>query len=75
MYEYIGCAGLQSCASALVELIRGNSLDTAEKIEIEDIINFLEGIPEQKYECAEIARDTLRKAIQSYKNPGLDVIN
>jgi NifU-like protein involved in Fe-S cluster formation len=75
MYEYIGCAGLQSCASALSEMIRGKSLDIAEKIEIEDIIEFLEGIPKKKYECAEIARDTLRKAIQNYKNPALKVIN
>jgi nitrogen fixation NifU-like protein len=75
MYEYIGCAGLQSCASALTEMIRGKSLETAEKIEIEEIIEFLEGIPKQKYECAEIARDTLRKAIHSYNNPSLKVIN
>jgi NifU-like protein involved in Fe-S cluster formation len=75
MFEYIGCAGLQSCASAIIELIRGKSIDYASKIEIDDIITFLEGIPKQKYECAEIARDTLRKAINSHQNAGLNVIN
>jgi len=74
MYEYVGCAGLQSCASALSEMIKGKSLEDAERIEVEDIINFLEGIPEKKYECAEIARDTLRKIIQNRKNPALKVL-
>ena len=75
MYEYIGCAGVQSCASAIIEIMRGMSLDSANKIEVADIINFLEGIPPEKYECAEIARDTLRKTIHSYRNTGLHVIN
>lgn len=75
MYEYIGCAGVQSCASAIIEIMRGMSLESANKIEVADIINFLEGIPEQKYECAEIARDTLRKTIQRYRNADLHVIN
>jgi len=26
MYEYIGCAGIQSCASAIIEIMRGMSL-------------------------------------------------
>ena len=75
MYEYIGCAGLQSCASALTEMIRGKTMDVALKTDITEIISYLEGIPRQKYECAEIARDTLRKAIHNYKNPTLKVIN
>jgi NifU-like protein involved in Fe-S cluster formation len=74
MYEYIGCAGLQSCASALSEMIKGRTLEEAARIEIEDIISFLEGIPEKKYECAEIARDTLRKIIHNWKNPTLKVL-
>lgn len=74
MFEYIGCAGLQSCASAIIELIRNRSLDDAVKIEVQHIVDYLEGIPRQKYECAEIARDTLRKAINSYRNAGLNVI-
>jgi NifU-like protein len=74
MYEYIGCAGLQSCASALSEMIKGKTLEEAERFEIEDIINFLEGIPQKKYECAEIARDTLRKIIRNWKNLALKVL-
>jgi NifU-like protein involved in Fe-S cluster formation len=66
-YEYIGCAGLQSCASALCEMIKEKTLSEAQKIEVDDIIQYLEGIPHQKYECAMISRDTLRKAIDKWK--------
>ena len=74
LYEYIGCAGLQSCASALTTMIKGKSLEEAAKIETNDIIDYLEGIPPQKYECAEIARDTLRKALHNWKNASLKVL-
>lgn len=74
MYEYIGCTGLQSCASALTEMIKGKSINQANEINIEEIIAYLEGIPQEKYECAEIARDTLRKAIHNWKNPALKLL-
>jgi NifU-like protein involved in Fe-S cluster formation len=67
-YEYVGCAGLQACASALTEMIKGQTLDKAYAVEIEDIISYLGGIPPQKYECAEISRDTLRKAITNWQH-------
>jgi nitrogen fixation NifU-like protein len=74
MFEYIGCAGLQSCASALTELTKNKTLEEAEQIDIKEIIEYLNGIPEQKHECAEIARDTLYKAINNWRNPELKVL-
>ena len=73
-YEYIGCAGLQSCASALTQMIKGKTFAEAKQIEVKHIINYLEGIPPQKYECAEIARDTLYQAIEKCENPGLSFV-
>ena len=67
MYEYIGCAGLQACASALTEIIKQKKIETLLSLEISEIIEYLENIPESKYECAEIARNTLIKAINEYK--------
>jgi len=74
LYEYIGCAGLQSCASALTEMIKNKNLEDALKISVEDIINYLEGIPRQKYECAEIAYNALQLGIQNWRNLELRVI-
>ena len=69
-YEYIGCAGLQACASALTEMVKGKTLSNVKEYDVDDIITYLEGIPKQKYECAEISRDTLRKALDKWqKNP------
>jgi NifU-like protein involved in Fe-S cluster formation len=67
MYEYIGCAGLQSCASAMTEMIKQKSIDSLSNFVADDIVNYLGGIPESKYECAEIARNTLILAIDDYK--------
>lgn len=68
MYEYIGCAGLQACASAMTEIIKQKSIDSLLEFEANDIIKYLGGIPKSKYECAEIARNTLYSAIKEYKN-------
>jgi len=65
-FEYLGCAGLQSTGSALTEMIRQMNITEAKEIEASDIINYLGSIPRAKYECAEIARDALRKAINQF---------
>jgi len=67
-YNYTGCAGLQTCGSAITEMIRGMAIDDAVKIDVQNIIDYVEGYPEQKIDCAELARDTVRKAIDIYKN-------
>ena len=66
-FEYLGCAGLQSTGSALTEMIQQLPINKAKEIEASDIINYLGGIPKAKYECAEIARDALRKAIEQFR--------
>jgi NifU-like protein involved in Fe-S cluster formation len=65
-YEYIGCTGLQVAASALTEIIRGMSLVEASMISFEDILNYLEGVPQLKYECINLALNTLREGIKPY---------
>ncbi len=67
MYEYIGCAGLQACASAMTEIIKQKNIDSLLNFKASDIIKYLGGIPKSKYECAEIARNTLYSAINEYK--------
>ena len=67
-YELTGCAGLQACASGLTSIVEGLTLDEARQIDVEQIIAFLGGLPQAKMDCAELARDTLRKAIQEVEN-------
>ena len=68
-YELTGCAGLQACASGLTTMLEGLTLDEAEGIEVEAIIEFLGGLPEAKRDCAELARDTLRKVVAETRRP------
>jgi nitrogen fixation NifU-like protein len=65
-YDYIGCAGLQAAASALTEMIIGISLRSAQKIESQDILTYLGGLPEQKHECAQLASNTLKKGLETF---------
>lgn len=65
-YDYTGCAGLQTCGSAITEMIKGMNIDEAVKIDVQDIIDYVEGYPQKKIDCAELARDTVRKAIKIY---------
>jgi NifU-like protein involved in Fe-S cluster formation len=69
-YELTGCAGLQACASGMASMVEGLTLDEARRIDTEEIIAFLGGLPEAKLDCAELARDTLRKAIDEVEQDG-----
>jgi len=66
-FQAIGCAGAFSSGSALMEMVKGKTLEEAEKITEEDVINFLGGIPKQKFHCACLAKRTLQRAIDKYR--------
>jgi nitrogen fixation NifU-like protein len=66
-FRAIGCAGAFASGSALMEMIRGKTLEQAEKMDEEDIIDHLGSIPKQKIHCACLAKRTLRKAIEHYR--------
>lgn len=67
-FRAIGCPGAFASGSALTEMIKGKTLEQAEKIGSEDVINHLGGIPEAKVHCACLAERTLEKAIQQYRD-------
>lgn len=67
-FQYAGCSGLQASASGMCELAIGTRIDNAKAIDVHDIIGYLDAIPKNKYECAEAARDTLRKALDEYRS-------
>jgi NifU-like protein involved in Fe-S cluster formation len=66
-YQFVGCSGLQASASALTEMIIGRPVEEIENIAMKDIVGWLEGIPENKYECAESASITLHKALKEWR--------
>jgi NifU-like protein involved in Fe-S cluster formation len=67
-FQAIGCAGAFSSGSALTEMIKGKTIEQAEKIEEEDVIDWLGGIPGQKIHCTCLAKKTLKFALNEYKD-------
>ncbi|MEA1998519.1 MAG: iron-sulfur cluster assembly scaffold protein [Euryarchaeota archaeon] len=66
-FQAIGCAGAFSSGSALSEMIIGMTLEEAEGIDEDKIIDYLGGIPKQKVHCTCLSKRTLQKAIKDYK--------
>lgn len=65
-FQAIGCAGAFSSGSALMEMVKGKTLEEAQKFTEEDIIGFLGGLPKQKFHCTCLANRTLKMALRKY---------
>ncbi len=62
-----GCAANIATGSAVTEMIKGKTLDEAEKLSIKEVSDSLGGLPALKMHCAVLAHKTLRKAIREYR--------
>ena len=65
-FQAIGCAGSYTAGSALMEMIRGETLEEARKISAEAIVKHLGSIPAPKFHCTCLAKKTLEQAIDQY---------
>lgn len=66
-WKTYGCASAIASTSALSELIKGKTLDDAQKITASDIADYLGGLPEKKFHCSVLGHDALKKAIENYR--------
>ncbi|OPL18807.1 MAG: hypothetical protein AVO35_12890 [Candidatus Aegiribacteria sp. MLS_C] len=62
-----GCAGAIAAASALTELARGRTLEEALTITNDQIIEYLGGMPEEKYHCSVMGHEALEGAIGDFR--------
>lgn len=61
-----GCGPSLVCGSMITQLVKGKYINEAGGITAEKVLDALGGLPEADQHCAQLAEDTLQKAITTY---------
>ncbi len=67
-FQTFGCAAAIASSSMTTEIAKGKTLEVAEKLTMNDVINELGELPKIKMHCSSMAIQGLRKAIENYEN-------
>ena len=63
-YSQDGCLHANACANTVGELAENKTIEEAWKISAQDIINFLETLPEHEHHCADFAISAFQMALK-----------
>jgi nitrogen fixation NifU-like protein len=67
-FQYLGCPASAACGSILTQITKGKTLREAENITEEEVIEKLDGLPDDECHCVTFVLTTLRNAIKKYEN-------
>ena len=66
-FDTNGCINTNACANTVSHLAEGRTIDEAWGITPENVIEFLETLPEENYHCAELAVGAFYRALVNYQ--------
>jgi len=65
-FRTFGCVAAIATGSMFTELVRGKTLEEAERISSDMVAEALEGLPSKKMHCSNMGADALKAAIEDY---------
>jgi nitrogen fixation NifU-like protein len=69
-FRTFGCAAAIATSSMATEMVKGKTLEEAERITNRTVAEALDGLPPVKMHCSNLAADALHEAIKSYRQGG-----
>jgi len=64
-FKAFGCGACIASSSAMTEMVKGKSINSALKISRKDISKYLGGLPPQKNICSNFSIEVLKKALKT----------
>lgn len=68
-FQAFGCQTALAVASMATELLKGKSVQEAEKMAVDDLTGDLGALPPMKIHCGEMVQDALRQALEGNPSP------
>ncbi|NLW92830.1 MAG: Fe-S cluster assembly scaffold protein NifU [Syntrophomonadaceae bacterium] len=65
-FKTFGCAAAIATSSMVTEMVKGRTLEEAERITNRTVAEALDGLPPVKMHCSNLAADALHEAIKDY---------
>jgi nitrogen fixation NifU-like protein len=67
-FQTLGCGAAIATSSMVTEMVKGKSLEEAEKVTNKNVSEELGGLPPIKMHCSNLAASALGKAIENYRS-------